>query len=110
MKFALKTVLVAALLPLGIIPASAQQCDGLPHPETGQPTPCFPKQSLPSPNSGDNWRLAEQQRQQQQQQEIAERQQQEHDRIHRCELQAQHDYEECTRNNPNGYCPLRQCY
>jgi hypothetical protein len=25
-------------------------------------------------------------------------------------LQAQHDYEECTRRNPTGYCPLKPCY
>jgi hypothetical protein len=95
-KFIPPTVLVTALL-LGTIPASAQ-CDGLPHPENGQPAPCTQSNPiLPNPNSGADWRLADQRRQQQQQQEIAERQQQERDRIHKCELQAQHDYGECKQ-------------
>lgn len=109
-KFVLRIVLAVVLLALGAMPVSAQ-CDGLPHPENGQPAPCGQSNpSLPNPYSGDAWRAAQQQRQQQYQQEVAERQQQERDRVHRCELQAQHDYEECTRKNPNGYCPLRPCY
>lgn len=87
------------------------QCDGLPHPENGQPAPCGqPNRSLPNPNSGDDWRLAQQQRQQQQQQQEREREQQERARIHRCELQAQQDHDDCKQRNPNGYCPLKQCY
>jgi hypothetical protein len=87
------------------------QCDGLPHPENGQPAPCgSPNQSLPNPNSGADWRLAQQQRQQQQQQQQRERERQERARIHRCELQAQQDHDDCKQRNPNGYCPLKQCY
>jgi hypothetical protein len=108
-SFVFEAVLAVAFLTLGAIPVSAQ-CDGLPHPENGQPAPCGQaKQSLPDPNSGSAWRAAQEQRQQQQQQEVAERQKQERDRVHKCELQAQHDYEECKQNNPNGYCPLKQC-
>jgi len=99
---------VKSLTSFSTIPVNEfAQCDGLPHPENGHPMPCgSPNRSLPDPNSGDDWRLAQQQREQQQQ----EREQQEQNRIHRCELQAQHDYEECTRRNPNGYCPMKQCY
>ena len=92
------------------IPASAQ-CDGYPHPEKGQPAPCGqPAQpSLPNPNS-DVLREVERRHQQEEQQLIADAEARERDRIHRCELQAQHDYEECTRRNPTGYCPLKPCY
>jgi hypothetical protein len=105
-----KQILGTVLLSLVAIPVLAQ-CDGLPHPENGQPAPCGQtNKPLPSPYSGANWQLAEQQRQQQQQDQERARQQQEHDRIHRCELQAQHDYSECTRKNPTGFCPLNPCY
>jgi hypothetical protein len=25
-------------------------------------------------------------------------------------LQAQQDHDDCKQRNPNGYCPLKQCY
>jgi hypothetical protein len=36
----LKSILVTVLLTFGV--AAFGQCDGFPHPESGQPAPCFP--------------------------------------------------------------------
>ena len=111
-KVVFRTVLMLALLQFARGVASAQQakCDGLPHPENGQPAPCYPERTVPDANSGDTWRTAQQQRQQQHDQEVAEAEERERARIHKCELQSQHDYEECTRKDPNAYCRLKDCY
>jgi hypothetical protein len=103
-----KILVAIVVLGVGAIPLFAQ-CDGLPHPENGQPAPCWPSQSLPNPNSGDAWRATQQQRERQLQEDTERREQQKRDELHRCELQAQHDYQECARKNPTGYCPLKPC-
>ncbi len=105
MKSILVLLLFALLLPLGTGVASAQQkCDGLPHPDKGQPAPCYPTNNSTSPLPP----LPNTQQQEQQ------RQQKERDRIHRCQVQAKQEYDSCEQKRPAGStydpCVLRQCY
>ncbi len=93
-----------------VIPARAQ-CDGLPHPENGQPAPCG-KLAQSSSTTDTRFRDGVQQMQEQQKQaEEAAKQQaaEKRERVRQCELQAQHDYTECTRLHPNSPCPLKPC-
>lgn len=111
----MKSFLVAILcfllsITTVVIPAQAQ-CDGLPHPDKGQPAPCW---QTPDPNARDRANAAAAaafvaQAQKQAEEAAKQQAEQKRERVRQCELQAQHDYEECTRLHPNSPCPLKPC-
>lgn len=102
-KTVLRAVLLTALLTFGTI-AGWAQCDGLPHPENGQPAPCFSGQNLPYTKGPDLREQEEQQRQRD-----AEYREQQREQHQRCEEESQQAYENCRQRNPNGYCYRKSC-
>lgn len=80
------------------------QCDGMPHPDKGQPAPCS---ASPNQNQGNDYSHYQQQLREEQRQQRREQQA----RLQACQQKAQNDYDNCLRTSPNsGYCQLRQCY
>jgi hypothetical protein len=114
-RFQMKSFFVAILCLLlsitaVVIPARAQ-CDGLPHPENGQPAPCG-KPAQSSSTTDTRYRdgvAAAAQAQKDTEAAQAAAAAAKRERVRQCELQAQHDYEECTRLHPNSPCPLKPC-
>jgi hypothetical protein len=103
MSFVAHTVLTASFLLTGV--TAQAQCDGLPHPETGHPAPCFPGgPHVDHTELADQLREMQRQNAQDEQQREAQRQVEQHQRCLQI-VEAQR-----LNCSGGGYCPVTTCF